>query len=61
MGENLKVVRNQFFSLTYVLFSQERKSRGDTMRGISCQFLPPGGSIIPRYVLQLLFREKSQF
>ncbi len=27
---------------------------------ISCQFLPPSGSIVPRYVSQLLFREKSQ-
>jgi hypothetical protein len=27
---------------------------------ISCQFLMPGGSIGPRYVLQLLFSEKSQ-
>ncbi len=25
---------------------------------ISCQFLPPGGTIGPRYVLQLLFCEK---
>ncbi len=29
-------------------------------REISCQFLPPGGSMGPRYVLQLLFSEKSQ-
>jgi hypothetical protein len=28
--------------------------------GISCQFLQPGGSIGPRYVLQLLFSKKSQ-
>jgi hypothetical protein len=27
---------------------------------ISCQFLKPGGSMDPRYVLQLLFRGKSQ-
>jgi hypothetical protein len=27
---------------------------------ISCQFLPTGGTIIPGYVLQLLFREKFQ-
>jgi hypothetical protein len=27
---------------------------------ISCQFLLTGGSIGPRYVLQLLFSEKSQ-
>ncbi len=27
---------------------------------ISCQFLPPGGGIVPRYVLQLLFSEKSK-
>jgi hypothetical protein len=30
------------------------------MRGISCQCLPPGGSIVPRYVLYILFSEKSQ-
>jgi hypothetical protein len=28
--------------------------------GISCQFLPPGGGMIPRYVLQLLHSETSQ-
>jgi hypothetical protein len=28
--------------------------------GISCQFLPPGGSVVPRYLLKLLFSEKSQ-
>jgi len=27
---------------------------------ISCQTLRPGGSMGPRYVLQLLFSEKSQ-
>jgi hypothetical protein len=27
---------------------------------ISCQILPPGGSIGPRNVLQLIFSEKSQ-
>jgi hypothetical protein len=27
---------------------------------ISCQFVPPGGSMVPGYVLQLLFCEKSQ-
>jgi hypothetical protein len=27
---------------------------------ISVWFLPPGGSMVPRYVLQLLFSEKSQ-
>jgi hypothetical protein len=31
-----------------------------TMGEISCQFLPPGGSMVPRYILQLLFSEKSQ-
>jgi hypothetical protein len=30
------------------------------MGEISCHYLPPGGSIVPRYVLQLLFSEKSQ-
>jgi hypothetical protein len=30
------------------------------LRQISCQFLPPGDSIFLRYVLQLLFSEKSQ-
>jgi hypothetical protein len=29
-----------------------------SMRGISCQLLQPGGSVVPRYVLQLLFSEK---
>jgi hypothetical protein len=27
---------------------------------IGCQILSPGGSMSPRYVLQLLFGEKSQ-
>jgi hypothetical protein len=27
---------------------------------ISCQFLLPGGSMVPRYVLQLLFSEKCK-
>jgi hypothetical protein len=31
-----------------------------TMGEISCQFLQPGGSMVPRYILQLLFSEKSQ-
>jgi hypothetical protein len=29
------------------------------MRGISCQFLPPGGSMGLGYVLKLLFSQKS--
>jgi hypothetical protein len=31
------------------------------MKIISCQVLPPVGSIVPSYVLQLLFSEKSQY
>jgi hypothetical protein len=31
-----------------------------TIREMSCQFPPPGGSIGPRFVSQLLFSEKSQ-
>jgi hypothetical protein len=28
--------------------------------GITSQFLPPGGSMVPRYVLKLFICEKSQ-
>jgi hypothetical protein len=45
-------------SFVNIFFDQRDSSqeRGD----ISCQFLMPGGSIGPRYVLQLSFIEKSQ-
>ena len=44
------------------LFNRNRQTlkRQYQRGGINCQFLPPGGSNVPKYVLQLLFSEKSQ-
>jgi hypothetical protein len=51
MGENLEVVRAEFSTLSSAVYDEGI---------ISCQFLPPGGNMVPTYVLQLLFTEKSQ-
>jgi hypothetical protein len=54
--------RRRHFLLPVVLAAKNRAFQrccricGD----ISCQLLAPGGSMGPRYVLQLLFSEKSQ-
>jgi len=40
---------------SYCLLLFAKKFLGE----ISCQFLSPAGSTIPRYVLQLLFSEKN--
>jgi hypothetical protein len=39
----------------------EIKSMGWFVLGqISCLFLPPGGSMVPRYVVRFLLNEKAQ-
>jgi hypothetical protein len=48
--------RVHWLSLYAILRRDFVMQRGE----ISCRFLPPGGNLVPRYVLSFLFSEKSQ-
>ncbi len=49
-------VRVHWLNLLAMLRRDLVMQRGE----ISCRFLPPGGIMVPRYILSFLFSEKSQ-
>jgi hypothetical protein len=62
-----KIFIKEFMLACYKIFSQKDNIQMDfynvlflqqELGVISCQFLPSGASMVPRYVLQLLFNEK---
>jgi hypothetical protein len=52
MSEQIEGQTREFFKTSFLIVG----TQGD----ISCQFMPLGGTIGSRYVLQLLLNEKSQ-
>jgi hypothetical protein len=54
----VKMFVHLHYNLIFVVKLDKYKLVGQG--GISCHFLLPGGSMVPRYVLQLLFWKNSQ-
>jgi hypothetical protein len=56
IGKNVAKLKKIKFGFCHA--NVRKKFMRRQRRDISCQFLPPGGSIGPIYVLKLLFSEK---